>query len=310
MPDISEQVPTELVDFTGVTSLPKNIEITERLIYGKIAFGRYRHRHHDGTQIGTIQYAVIINEGPPFNLEWRHAGSTEIQHTRIDTGCIQIHPSDRLVYKRWSHPSRMLFFAVDAEFIRRIQDDVFGGNGREITPQIGVRDEFITGLTVTWREELREHGAGGRMQAEASATLLVIHLLRTYAGASTDMEPVTGGMTDVRYHRVTQYIEDHLAEDMSLLTLARVAEMSVHHFKEAFKAKKGQPPHQYLNERRVIHAKEMLSGTDMPIVQIALAVGFSGQSHLTMNFRKLTKTTPLQYRLASRLGRVSRTDPT
>jgi AraC family transcriptional regulator len=97
---------------------------------------------------------------------------------------------------------------------------------------------------------------------------------------------------------------------MSLLTLAAVAEMSVHHFKEAFKVKKGQPPHQYLNERRVIHAKEMLSGTDMPIVQIALAVGFSGQSHLTMNFRKLTKTTPLQYRLASRLGRVSRTDPT
>lgn len=308
MPDIWEHVPTELIDFTGVTSLPKTIEITERLIYGKIAFGRYRHRPHDGTQIGAIQYTVIINEGGPFDLEWRHAGSTEIQQTRIDTGCIQIHPSDRLVYKRWSHPSRMLFFAVDEEFVRHIQHNVFGGNGKEIIPQIGVRDEFISGTAAAWREELRQHGAGGRVQAEALVTSLVVHLLIAYADANTRMPAVTGGMSDARYNRVIQYIEEHLAEDISLLTLAEVAEMSVHHFKEAFKVKKGQPPHQYLNERRVIHAKEMLSGTDMPIVQIALSVGFSGQSHLTMNFKKLTKTTPMKYRLARGLGFIRRPD--
>lgn len=306
---LPEDTPNELIDFSGVTSLPINIEITERLTYGNVALGTYRHRPHNGTLIGTTQYAVLINEGAPFELEWRQEGSTDIQHTRIGTGDIQIHPGDRLVYKHWQRPSRMLFFAVDTEFMRHVFHDVFNGQCKEVTPHIGIRDPVIAGMATAWRDELRQHGAGGRVQAEALATTLVVHLLRTYGDANADIHLLSGGMNDARLKRVARYIEEHLAEDISLMVLAQVAELSIHHFKEVFKVETGKAPHQYLIERRVHHAKEMLLGTDMPIVQIALAVGFSGQSHLTFNFRKLTGTTPMKFRLAGKLGLIRRQSP-
>ncbi|MGE4482954.1 helix-turn-helix domain-containing protein [Acidocella sp.] len=294
--------PPELVDFTGISSLSKNIEIVKRLTYGSIAFGFYRHRSNDGTLIGTIQHSVLINEDVPFDLDWRPNGISKIQKTEIYTGIIQIHPSDVLIYKRWNRPSRMLFFAIDQSFVRRTLEDIFGNSSIQLKPNIGIQDQVIAGMAESWREELRQNGAGGLVYAEALATALVVHLSRTYGANHAEPPHFSGGMNAVRLNRVAQYIEDHLAEDMSLLTLAQVADFSVYHFKEVFKAETGKAPHQYLIERRIHHAKEMLLADDLPIVQIALAVGFSSQSHFTLNFRKLTGQTPLRFRQESRHG--------
>ncbi|MBU6418771.1 MAG: AraC family transcriptional regulator [Proteobacteria bacterium] len=105
-----------------------------------------------------------------------------------------------------------------------------------------------------------------------------------------------GGMRGVRLRRAVDYIESHLGEDVRLRTLASVVGFSVHHFSDVFKAETGLAPHHFLIERRIHRAKELLLETKMPIAEIALEVGFSGQSHLTLNFRKLTGTTPLRFR--------------
>ena len=302
MSDLSGGSPIEFIDFTGVPSLSKNIEIAERLTYGSIALGAYRHRHHEGTLIGTTQHAVLVNEGNPFDLDWRQFDESTMQQVRIGAGTIQIHPSDTLIYKRWRRPSRMLFFAIDRVFAQSILDDVFGGSEVELKPNIGFEDPAIVHMAEAWREELRQRGAGGRVYAEALATTLIVHLFRAYSSNNVEVPLLSGGMNATRLNRVAKYIEDHLAEDISLLTLAQAAGFSVHHFKEVFKAETGKAPHQYLTERRIHHAKEMLLGSDIPLAQIALAVGFSSQSHFTLNFRKLTGTTPMRFRLEGRLG--------
>ncbi|WP_234729614.1 helix-turn-helix domain-containing protein [Acidocella facilis] len=111
---------------------------------------------------------------------------------------------------------------------------------------------------------------------------------------------VVGGMRGVRLRRAVDYIESHLGEDVRLPALAAVVGFSVHHFSEVFKAETGSAPHHFLIWRRIHRAKELLLGTDMPIAEIALEVGFSGQSHLTLNFRKLTGTTPLRFRVSNK----------
>ena len=300
MSNLFDSTPSELIDFTGITSLSKSIEITHQITYGSVALGFYRHRPHEGIWIGTIQHSVLINEDAPFDLEWWHSKKSKTQKSNMNTGMIQIQPSDMLIYKRWSPPSRMLFFAVDQIFVQRTLNNMLSLRTIELKPNIGIQDPVIAGMAEVWREEIRQRGAGGRVYAEALATALIVHLSRTYGTSNAEAPLLYGGMNAVRLNRVAQYIEEHLAEDISCLTLAQVAGFSVYHFKEVFKTETGKAPHQYLIERRIHHAKEMLLATDMPLAQIALAVGFSGQSHFTLNFRKTTGKTPLRFRLEGR----------
>jgi AraC family transcriptional regulator len=96
--------------------------------------------------------------------------------------------------------------------------------------------------------------------------------------------------------RVLDYIDAHLTEDLGLIELAAIAGLSPHHFGEAFKISGGKSPHQFVMERRVQHALELLRNEDRSIAEIAHAVGFSSQSRLTENFRRVTGLTPGQFR--------------
>lgn len=302
MAAIPDNTPTELIDFASAASRPRHIEIIYRITQGAITIGQFLLKPHSGVVIGTTQYTVLVHDGTPFEMEWLLPGSDHQDYKQIEPGDIHIHPSDTLVYKRWKTSSRVLFMAIERAYIAQVVGDVFHQHSVELAPRIGIRDPVIEGFAAAWREELRERGAGGRIHAEALATALIVHLFRTYGEGGADFHATAGGANSMRLRRVLDYIESNFGEDISLWTLASTAGLSTHYFNEVFKAEIGMPPHHFLIERRIHHAKELLLGTDMAISEIAIAVGFSGQSHFTLNFRKLTGTTPLRFRLAGRLG--------
>ena len=64
----------------------------------------------------------------------------------------------------------------------------------------------------------------------------------------------------------------------------------------AFKAAVGQSPHQYVLGRRIERAKKLLRDSDLPIVEVALASGFSSQSHLSNWFLRSVGVSPAAYR--------------
>ncbi len=109
----------------------------------------------------------------------------------------------------------------------------------------------------------------------------------------------TGGMNKFRLGRVQQYIEDRLADALTLHELAEVAGMSASNFARSFKQSVGQSPLRYVMLRRVERAKVMLAQTEMPIAEIAYACGFAGQAHLTRCFRETMGTTPAVFRRAA-----------
>jgi AraC family transcriptional regulator len=71
-------------------------------------------------------------------------------------------------------------------------------------------------------------------------------------------------------------------------------------FARHFKARVGMPPYRYVTERRVRRAEIFLTEDDRSIVDIALAVGFSSQSHFTTQFTKFSNLTPAAYRARHR----------
>jgi len=105
-----------------------------------------------------------------------------------------------------------------------------------------------------------------------------------------------GGLAAWQQRAVTAYIEEHLAEDLSLSELAAVAYLSPYHFARLFKASTGFAPHQYVIGRRIERAKLLLSTMNWSLAAIAHAVGFAHESHLALHFRRLTGLTPRHYR--------------
>jgi transcriptional regulator GlxA family with amidase domain len=95
-------------------------------------------------------------------------------------------------------------------------------------------------------------------------------------------------------------VDNHLNCSIDLTTLASVAGVSVHHFARGFKQSVKVTPHHYLVQKRVERARELLARTELSLSEIAYAVGFADQSHLTRHFRQMLGATPRQFRWAQR----------
>jgi AraC-like DNA-binding protein len=91
-----------------------------------------------------------------------------------------------------------------------------------------------------------------------------------------------------------QYIEEHLANEVSLPLLVRLVQLSPYHFCRAFKQSFGVPPHRYLTDHRIERAEDLLAGRKLSVTEIALDVGFSDS--FTAAFRKCTGETPTDCR--------------
>jgi len=79
------------------------------------------------------------------------------------------------------------------------------------------------------------------------------------------------------------------------VALSRVAEecgLSVRHFARAFRKSTGVPPYRWLLNQRVERAKELLCNPALPLTSIALACGFSDQSHFTRVFTATVRLSP------------------
>jgi AraC family transcriptional regulator len=95
---------------------------------------------------------------------------------------------------------------------------------------------------------------------------------------------------------VREHIDNNIDQRISVETLAKLARLSVCYFVRAFKQSVGVTPHDYLIRRRVERTMELLSRTDMPLSEIALAAGFADQSHCARRFRQHVGMSPRDYR--------------
>ena len=102
------------------------------------------------------------------------------------------------------------------------------------------------------------------------------------------------------YRRVAEFVSADPAAPITLSDMARVAGLSPSAFIRAFKRGMGMTPHRFVMEHRLQLARRMLAESDRPIVDIALSLGFSSQSHFGASFRAALGVSPARYRRARR----------
>ena len=166
-----------------------------------------------------------------------------------------------------------------------------------IDPQLGVKDEQLSYIAMSLLYELKEENVVGRVYADYVATLFAMHLVRRYSYLK-EVHHQKGGMAPRKLQKAVRLIADQLEQEQSIPLAAIAAEvgMSRFHFSRAFKQSMGLSPINYIARQRIERAKKLLAETDLPIADIALRAGFSGQSHFTTFFRRLVGLTPRSFR--------------
>ena len=99
-----------------------------------------------------------------------------------------------------------------------------------------------------------------------------------------------------RMLRARDTMDRAFAQPLDVPALARVAHVSPAHFSREFSATFGEPPHRYLQRRRVERAMELLRETDRPVTEICLDVGFNSLGTFSRTFREIVGEPPSAYR--------------
>ena len=179
-----------------------------------------------------------------------------------------------------------------------VSPDVLGEEHKiDTIDQFLFRDGKLENLCRRVCREISLRDKADRLYIETLGVDIGELLLRDYSTASLRTKNVpTGGLTRNHTRRVLEYVEANLGRAVTVRELADVAELSTHHFVRMFKKSIGHTPYQYLLERRMERAKELLHQETASLAEVGLLTGFSSQSHFTSAFHRSVGVTPAEFR--------------
>jgi AraC family transcriptional regulator len=166
----------------------------------------------------------------------------------------------------------------------------------EFKPRLFFFDRGLWETALKLKALVETPGSMNRQYAEALGIVLTHELVRINGEGALRGPVSQGGLASWQQKRVAAYIEEHVADDIPLATLAELAQLSPYHFSRSFKHSFGMPPHRYHASRRIELAKQLLADRKLSVTAIALEIGFSETSTFTAAFHRLTGQTPSRYR--------------
>lgn len=218
----------------------------------------------------------------------------------MPAGSLHVSSPSRRLRAQFQAPFDFLHFHISADhFAGRI----FAGPAdpiEQLNDLILLRDSFAEQLAKALTEDSK---ANDREFVHCVGQTLAMHIAR--------LEPQTkiNALPKWRLKRVEDYVVAHFDRSISLSDLAKVAGLSRMHFAAQFRVATGYRPREYLLHQRVEQAKAILSNTDTPLAETALAVGFCTQAHFSTVFRRLTGETPARWRSMRKSGSSNNPQP-
>ena len=139
-------------------------------------------------------------------------------------------------------------------------------------------------------------GSDHGVYLEALGVVLAHELLRINTGGDGAEAQCNGGLAAWQRRKAVAYIEEHLAEPISLDALARLVGLSACYFCRAFRQSLGMPPQRYQLSQRIERAKTLLAKRAASVTDVSLTVGYNDTSAFCTAFRRVTGLTPSTYR--------------
>jgi len=197
-------------------------------------------------------------------------------------------------YNEWTKPrtrTSLMYFYFDPARLENIAN-------LSLIPRLFFENSTLWDTAVKLKSLVERPAPVDWPYFEALGNVLVCELVRLNRGIPSIESQVRGGLAKCAQQIVSGYIEEHLAERLPIIALARLVRLSPYHFCKVFKQSFGIPPNRYQINRRIERAKPLLAESTVSVTDIGLAMGFSSPSAFATAFRKATGLTPIAYRRA------------
>lgn len=255
------------------------------------------------TRRGTFEYGYQARRHLLIAYERaeRHDGETLIEglprSTLREFNCkLSFVPAGHRFYG-WETPrvlTRVTYFYIDLQ--DRMFDPESGITCPTISPRLFFFDQAVWDTALKLKAEVGNSDPSSHPYVEALSLALMHELIRVERTKPGATKPLRGSLPARQQKRVVEFIEEHLAEDISLATLAKLVGLSLYHFARAFKQSLGVPPHRYHMARRMDRAKSLLQRSALSVTQIGIQIGFRETSSFTRAYRKFAGVSPSEYR--------------
>lgn len=123
---------------------------------------------------------------------------------------------------------------------------------------------------------------------------LQYHMVTTFTEKVNQLR--IGNHTSKLVTDVANYIQQHLSSPITTQEIADALFLSRPYLSKKFKEETGQTLTDFILKHKIDEAKRLLKYTNIPLLSIAIYLGFSSQSHFTKVFKKITGKTPGEYR--------------
>jgi AraC family transcriptional regulator len=239
----------------------------------------------------SLKHEIAINCcNNPITIEQTLNG--RYQDRRLVGGEVIIRPAQSSYEVRWDRENSFIILLLEPSLIDSTAEKFFNFKNFEISPHFAKNDPWLHQIGLTLKSELKLFQKGSHLVVDSLANLLAVHLLRHYSVEKENVRPYSGKLSQEILQQVTDYINDYLGSDLSLVKLASIVQMSTDHFSKLFKQSTGFSLYQYVIRQRVMRAQDLIAQSEYTIAQIASMVGFSNQSHLNRHFKRLIGVTP------------------
>lgn len=139
-------------------------------------------------------------------------------------------------------------------------------------------------------------GLGASLLTEAIGMEIALEVVRCDRRGRPDDTPMRGGLARWQMRQLDAYVNEHLADDLSLTCLARLLDVSPRHLSRVVKIEKGIGVHAWVSELRLAEAQRLLARTTVPLYEVARRVAFKNPASFSTAFRMANGLSPSEYR--------------
>jgi AraC family transcriptional regulator len=250
-----------------------------------------------------LTHMIAIGKGSSCPMFWKEKGRDK--SGLVVPGGVCLSTAALQTGIRWSGNLHASVLSIGMPMMERAMPEPFAQRPVElITIRAGERDPVLEHMVGALCALFERCPLSERIAVESLCDATAVYLAQRYGALPLQVNTYKSGLTQARLTRVIDYIETNLGNGLSLMELSNVACLSSYHFGKMFKRSTGLSVHQYVITRRLERAKLLLAARRLPLVEIALAMGFQDQSQFTAVFKRRIGIPPGAYaRITSGLKR-------
>lgn len=231
-------------------------------------------------------HRVAFNTGEPLSVRWKERNAW--QHKIYSTGAMGIVPHGEYNTIMWDKDLHATIITLEPGYAEKI----FELDNIQINQHRGLYDKNAFELITMLKNESQHEHFSGKIFGESLVVAFAIHLITNYADFPRPLFAPKGKLSAKQLKNVIEYCNEIEHHTISLGGMAEEACLSMFHFVRMFKRSIGITPHQFILQRKIERAVQLLKQQKMPLNEIAYTLGFTDYAHFSNAFKRYTGFSP------------------